>query len=118
MELDYEVLRIAAIGTAIVVVSDLIGNLITFKNRFVNALVTGLIFGAIFAGVLASGFLTDRPILGELLVTFVISGILTAFASDFIGNNIFFQMRALNTAITGVVFFVIFYLLIKYTEVF
>lgn len=48
----FETVKLVAQGFVAVVVSDLIGNTIAFKNRIVNALVTGIVFALIFYGLL------------------------------------------------------------------
>ena len=45
---EYDWIAIVLIGAAVVFVSDLIGNTISFSNRFVNALVTSIVFALIF----------------------------------------------------------------------
>jgi hypothetical protein len=42
------------IGSAIVFVLDLVGNLISFSNRFLNALATAIVFAVVFGGLLYS----------------------------------------------------------------
>lgn len=44
-------LELVLIGSAVVFVVDLIGNVLSFSNRFLSALVTAVVFAAIFGGL-------------------------------------------------------------------
>jgi hypothetical protein len=54
----YPWLEPVLIGSLIVFVLDLIGNLISFSNRVVNALATAIVFAIVFGGLLYTGVLT------------------------------------------------------------
>ena len=63
---DFLWLEPVLIGTALVFVVGLIGNILAFKNRFMNALVTALIFLAVFGAVTYFGYGTIDVELPEL----------------------------------------------------
>ena len=46
---EYAWLELVLIGGVTVFISDLIGNIISFKNRALNAFVTAVVFAAIFS---------------------------------------------------------------------
>lgn len=46
---EYAWLELVLIGGITVLISDLIGNIISFKNRVLNALITAIVFGVIFS---------------------------------------------------------------------
>lgn len=46
---EYAWLELVLIGGITVFISDLIGNIISFKNRALNALITAVVFAVIFS---------------------------------------------------------------------
>ena len=45
---EYDWIAVVLNGAAVIFISDLIGNTISFSNRFVNALVTSIVYALIF----------------------------------------------------------------------
>ena len=54
----YPWLEPVLIGSVIVFILDLVGNLISFSNRVLNALATAIVFAIVFGGLLYTGVLT------------------------------------------------------------
>ncbi|MEO1028774.1 MAG: hypothetical protein AAFX02_06905, partial [Pseudomonadota bacterium] len=54
------------IGTILVFVVGLIGNMVSFKNRFMNAVTTALIFLVVFAAVTYLGYASIEVVVPEL----------------------------------------------------
>jgi hypothetical protein len=55
---NYPWLEPVLIGSVIVFILDLVGNLISFSNRVLNALATAIVFAIVFGGLLYTGVLT------------------------------------------------------------
>ena len=106
-------LMLIPMGAGLILVSDLIGNLIAFKNRVTNAVVTSIVWCGLFVALV---FIIDqlfqniriweRP---QQVVTWTLAGVAFAFIADLIGNYIAFDNRIKNSVITAIVWAVLFF---------
>jgi ABC-type enterochelin transport system permease subunit len=101
------------IGAGLVLVSDLIGNLISFKHRIYNALITAVVWCVVFVALdYIYAMLDLKPaelVPPDLLLKWTAAGIVFAFAADLIGNHISFDNRIVNSLITAAVWAVLFF---------
>ena len=113
-------LWLVPVGAVVILISDLIGNLITFKHKYGNALVTSIIWGVAFILVL---FLIvevgDRFDINydwnPRAWSWALMGMAFAFVSDVVGNHISFseaggfRPRIQNALVTTIVWSVLFF---------
>jgi ABC-type enterochelin transport system permease subunit len=101
------------LGAGLILVSDLIGNLISFKHRLYNAVTTAIVWCVLFVAlnlIYESLELTPPHLVPSgLLVKWTAAGIVFAFAADLVGNHIAFDNRIVNSIITAIVWSVLFF---------
>ena len=105
-------LYLVLIGFVVVLISDLIGNFISFENRVINALVTATVFTGIFGMIVWRLSTLEEVQRANLNETHALSavgiGFVAVFISDFIGNNIAFGSKFVNAMVTATVFALMF----------
>ena len=111
--MDMAHLMMVPIGAGLVLVSDLIGNLISFKSRLYNALTTCIVWAVIFVAInlIYQSLHLDPPYLVPegLLWRWTAAGVVFAFVADLIGNYLSFSNRIVNSIVTSIVWAVLFF---------
>jgi len=100
------------LGAGLILVADLIGNLITFKNRIYNAVATAIVWCVLFVGLnYIYEYLELEPshlVPTGLMMKWTAAGIVFAFAADVVGNYLAFHNRIVNAIVTAIVWAVLF----------
>jgi hypothetical protein len=89
------------IPTAVVLITALLGNLISFDNRYINALVSAAVSSVVVVGFTAYAA-RSLPLKSVILLALAIA--CAVFVADLIGNWITFTNRLVNALAKAAVF--------------